>query len=82
MSGVAKEVRCNDDGSLDELVGVGHFHLEQMSATHWWMLLETEVGCVHVNLQSKATIKAYFEKEPPRSRKVPVAEALGSDKPK
>ena len=58
------EVRTNDDGTLDEVVGRGYFHLEQMSATHWWMAFESGGRRVHVNLHSKATIKANAEGEP------------------
>ena len=51
-------VRFNDDGTLDEVVGIGQFHLEQMGATHWWM----QLGPHMVNLHSKATIKANFSR--------------------
>jgi hypothetical protein len=48
------EVRLNDEGKLDEVVGNGAFHLEQMDRDHWWMYLDG----VHVYLTSKDTIKA------------------------
>lgn len=49
-------VRFNDDGSLDEVVGVGEYHLEQMDSGHWWM----QLGPHHVNLSAKRSIKAIF----------------------
>jgi hypothetical protein len=55
------EIRRNDDGSLDELVGTGLFHLEQMSDSHWWMSLDTEHGQVTVNLTAKGRITAAVE---------------------
>lgn len=39
------EVRLRS-GELDEIVGEGYYHLEQMSPTHWWLAL----GELHVNL--------------------------------
>lgn len=55
------EVRSNRDGSLDEIVGQApQFHLEQMSATHWWMEV---VPDLHVNFHSKATIRAVVNDE-------------------
>lgn len=56
------EIRCNADESLDE-VCAANFHLEQMSATHWWMAIDDARGSVHVNLHSKATIKAFVDDE-------------------
>lgn len=56
------EIRLNPDGSMDEVCAPG-FHLEQMSATHWWMCIESDRGSVHVNLHSKATIKANVDDE-------------------
>ena len=58
------EIRRNADGSLDEVVARGDFHLEQMSATHWWMAINYDgERRICVNLQSKATIKAFAEDE-------------------
>jgi hypothetical protein len=58
----AVEVRLNADGSLDEVCAV-NFHLEQMSATHWWMAIDDDRGSVHVNLHSRATIHANVNDE-------------------
>ncbi len=52
------EVRYDTKGALDEVVGEGKFHLEQMSATHWWMCFESANRGVHVNLNSRGVIKA------------------------
>jgi len=45
------EIRLNEDGSLDEIVGEGKFHLEQMDSDIWFLeldsvglLLETDTG--------------------------------------
>ena len=48
------KVRTNEDGSLDEVVGVGRFHLEQMGDAHWWM----QIGDCHIDLVAKGKIKA------------------------
>ena len=42
----AVEVRRIEDGSLDEVVGVGRFHLERMDVGAWWM----EIEGTHVTL--------------------------------
>jgi len=55
------EVRLNDDGTLDEIVGTGWFHLEQMDHDHWWMCFESAGKRVDVWLQSKKAIKAHYE---------------------
>ena len=58
------EIRRNDDGTLDEVVGTGHLHVEQMSATHWWLALTYGEGRrVTVSFHSKAKIKAYVDDE-------------------
>ena len=50
------EVRCPitmEDGSggeLDEVVGTGQFHLEQMDDTHWSLGLRTKSGDLQVVL--------------------------------
>lgn len=63
------EVRLNDDGSLDELVGSGAFHLEQMGDNHWWMSLTGPGGEeVHVWLQARGKITASYERMPPSLR--------------
>lgn len=31
------EIRLNDDGTLDEIVGWGRFHLEQMDDDQWFL---------------------------------------------
>jgi hypothetical protein len=49
-------VRNNRDGTLDEVVGDGPFHLEQMGPCHWWMQLGPHI----VNLHSRGKIKANF----------------------
>lgn len=57
---VRVEVR-NIGGALDEVVGVGHFHLEQMADGHWWM----DLGGVHVDLTTRrAPISARSRWEP------------------
>lgn len=61
------EVRLNDDGTLDEVVAFGSYvHLEQMSGSHWWLVVESAGQRVTVNLTTKrgAAINASFEVEP------------------
>jgi len=58
-AGATVRFGMNQDGTLDELFASGaRFHIEQMSATHWWMEVECGKKRIHVNLHSKATIKA------------------------
>ncbi len=63
---VGPSIRRDADGALDEIVGAGAYHLEQMSASHWWVAFYTGVGDarVTVHLQSKAKIKAHAQEEP------------------
>ena len=59
------EVRLNDDGTLDEVVGIGAFHLEQMAEDHWWMEIENSAGRVAVWLTAgRGKIAAIYEAEP------------------
>ena len=53
------QIGLNEDGTLDEVIGRGQFHLEQMDDGHWWMLL----GNTHVWLYSKKKITATYEQE-------------------
>jgi hypothetical protein len=59
------EVRQNEDGSgsLDEVVGVGQFHLEQMDDNLWWLRVEAAGRAVVVWLRSKRKIVATSEEE-------------------
>jgi len=56
----AQEVKCearfNDDGTLDEVVGFGTFHLEQMDTGYWWM----QLGPHMVGLHARGKITANF----------------------
>lgn len=58
------EVRNNSCGTLDEVVGTGFFHLEQMDDTCWWMSLSSRGQSVVVYLQSKEKITATAFTEP------------------
>jgi len=52
------EIRLNEDGTLDELVGRGaDAHLEQMSGKGWWLI----IGNVAVYLGSTKKIRATYE---------------------
>lgn len=56
------EVRLNDKGALDEVVGNGVYaHLEQMDAGHWYL----EIGGVQIWLTSKSRISAHYERMAP-----------------
>lgn len=58
------EIRLNRDGTLDEVVGFGFVHLEQMSAGHWWLGIDTADGrLIHVNFHTNngKTIFAFVE---------------------
>ena len=57
----APEVRLNEDGTLDEVVGVGTFHLEQMDTNHWWLQIENAAGSVSVWLEARGKITAAYE---------------------
>jgi len=52
-------------GELDEVVGFGHFHLEQMTDTHWWMEFDDAHGRrAAVHLQSRGRIRSFVEESP------------------
>ncbi len=54
-----KEIRLRE-GKLDEVVGVGYYHLEQMTPTHWGIAFDE----VHVNLYlENGEIKAIYDDE-------------------
>jgi len=57
------EIRRNADGTIDEIVADAKwFHIEQMSATHWWIGIDLPNGSEwHVNLYSKARIRVSGE---------------------
>ena len=55
-------VRTNEDGSLDEVVGTGWFHLEQMDSNKWWM----QLGPHMVTLTARGKISAWFGKNEAR----------------
>lgn len=51
------EVRKNPDGTLDEVVGSGYVHLEQMDSGHWWIGIGYR-DVLHINLHSRREITA------------------------
>ena len=53
---MAFEVRYNDDGTLDEIVGTGPVHLEQMDTGHWWIGFGNKL-MLHVHLHSRRNAK-------------------------
>ena len=56
------EIRLNDDGSLDEVVGNGvTVHLEQMDDGLWFLGVYGGKKVVQVWLRSKRPIKANYE---------------------
>jgi hypothetical protein len=63
------EIRCNDDGTLDEIVACrpAFFHLEQMDAGHWWLRIDLPGamgGAIDVELYTNgASIFAKVEEE-------------------
>ena len=57
------EIR-NVDNGLDEVCAdKASVHLEQMSATAWWLGVTVGTETVHVWLHSKAMIKARAERQ-------------------
>ena len=48
------EVRCNDDGRVDEVVAkCRHFHLEQMNTNAWWIGVVLPNGeTLHVDIMA------------------------------
>ena len=87
------EIRLNDDGTLDEIVGNGFFRLEQMDNGRWWLGLYGDNSSVCVVLTARGRIKAEVvdveydlpEQPPPRTgyitdyEEIERNEFLGSD---
>lgn len=50
------EIRRNDDGTIDEVVGYGHFHLERMDDTWSSLILHVDRGSerVHIAIESRS----------------------------
>lgn len=58
-----REVRLNDDGTLDEIVtDAVWIHIEQMSDENWWMMIDRKDGSsVTVNFWTPRTrIRAHY----------------------
>ena len=62
----AHEIRRNEDTSVDEVVGWGFVHVEQMSAEHWWIGLDTSDGrLLHLNFRARGRIRLAVEDQGP-----------------
>ncbi|HCN89491.1 MAG TPA: hypothetical protein DIT28_09995 [Oxalobacteraceae bacterium] len=62
MVDASLEIRMGGDGALDEVIGHGPYHLEQMDDGHWWMRFEDISGAyADVNLTARGKIKATVE---------------------
>ena len=57
------EIRLNDDGSLDEVVGLEYVHLEQMDGNHWWLGIGKGADMVHIGLHARGKITAIVNDE-------------------
>ena len=55
------EIRKNDDGSLDEIVGIGEAHLEQMGPDHWWIRFQDGDQGIMVNFTAEGMITSLVE---------------------
>lgn len=51
------QIRRNEDGTLDEVIGTGRVHLEQMDSSHWWLGFGDD-PLLHINLHARGKIKA------------------------
>ena len=52
------EIRRNEDGTIDEIVGFGYFHLEQMDEGLWSLIVDTlDRHRILVNLHTKRNAK-------------------------
>lgn len=75
-------VRNDDKGELDEVVGFGAFHLEQMHAGHWFLNFEDAVTgkmlAVHLSTK-RGKIGASCEERQPCLPIGSLAEAAGID---
>jgi len=61
----AHEVRLVD-GAVDEVVGWGFLHVEQMSGGHWWIGFDTADGrLLHLNFHAKGSIRCRVEDQGP-----------------
>ncbi len=58
------EIRLDDDGALDEIVGGTGVHLEQMDTNHWWLAVYYPGGRVTCGLHARGKITAFVEREP------------------
>ena len=58
------EIRTNEDGTIDEIFGFGHFHLEQMGDGLWSLILDTlDRHRILVNLHTKRNTKILVSAE-------------------
>ena len=46
------EIRKNPDGSIDEIVGKGEFHLEQMDRNLWCLILDDRKRTICFDISS------------------------------
>ena len=54
------EIRRNEDGTIDEIVGFGYFHLEQMDDGLWSLIVDTLDGHrILINLHTKRNAKIH-----------------------
>ena len=50
-----QEVRRNDDETIDEIAGEGHYHLEQMSNNEWCLHLDETLTYLSADAAIAAT---------------------------
>jgi hypothetical protein len=51
------EIRKNPDGSIDEIVGKGKFHLEQMDSNLWALIFSDRKQALCVEISSARKIE-------------------------
>ena len=69
------DIRLNDDGTLDEIVGKGRFHLEQMDDDQWFL----DLGGVTMMLDIRAiNYESYIVATPNETNTWKEAQALAN----
>jgi hypothetical protein len=57
------KIRCNPDGTVDEVIALGAVHIEQLDDNQWWLCIDEKGGRTSVVFSARGKIKVHVSRD-------------------